>query len=411
MRHLLLVVVVLSALTAQVYADVARTTIGDVPRTYTDFLNAPEAALCRANAATGGVGEYFFNPAVIAGTKGIAGQATIRFNAKSRDYLPDSDTEYLNVGSDDVVLFSQAVAVRNAGGFAFGFGYSTPAYRSLSLDGRLARPADSQPASYEGKFGGSIRCFEVLGAARLGPDQRAAVGVAAGIATFEESAREVAGNPRTLGNASLDGKAASVAIGAEYEATDMLTLGAGYRFGTSFDVSGELKVPEVVEGDPNKSGTDKTEAVAVLGVRFRPIENYTFSASYINEGWEEAEATFAAYYPTPGGCEDCEESLSKRDAFSKSLQTFAVGAEGAFIDGRLILRAGYSKSNSGSFNNEGDPEYRELVPQYAVGLGGTWMFETYSVDVAVVHQAYADGDESAQVVNNGFYLSVGYAFE
>ncbi|MCK5597596.1 MAG: hypothetical protein KAJ04_09130, partial [Candidatus Eisenbacteria sp.] len=92
MRHLLLTLTVLVlavVVAADAAATEARTTIGDVPRTYTHFMNAQEAALCRANVAAGGLSAYFFNPAVIANLSGVSGQATMRMNIKTRHYLPE----------------------------------------------------------------------------------------------------------------------------------------------------------------------------------------------------------------------------------------------------------------------------------------------------------------------------------
>jgi hypothetical protein len=410
MRHLLLTLALLPVLAGQAPCDETRTAIGDVPRTYTHFMNAQEAAFCRANAATGGVAAYFFNPAVLSEIDGISGQATVRFNIKSREYLPSEGTTYLDVDSDDTVLFSQAVAAKRTEMITFGFGYSTPAYRSLTLSG--VREDDSwgvAPYDYTGEFSGSLRHFEFLAALRIGTEGKGGIGVAAGISSFDESTREQ--GAETLSTASLDGMAASVALGFVFDATDMLTFGAGYRFGAEFDVDGEWNPPvDDVPPDPAKTGTVKTAPVAVGGVRVRPTENYTIYLSYIQEGWDGANASFAAYYPT-GECPDCGEEDGRRDEFGEALGTIAVGAEGAFLDGRLKLRAGFSKAQNDGFDNDSEPEYRELVPDYAAGLGGTWRFEAYSVDLGVVREEFADGDTSGEIVNTGVYLSVGYYFE
>ncbi|MBN2564782.1 MAG: hypothetical protein JXB46_03645 [Candidatus Eisenbacteria bacterium] len=412
MRHLLLALALLPAFAGQAPGNEARTAIGDVPRTYTHFMNAQEAALCRANAATGGVSAYFFNPAVLSEVSGISGQASMRFNVKSRDYLPQQESNYLDVDSDDSVLFSQAVAAKGAENITFGFGYSTPAYRNLRLTGQLEDPL-AGAIRYAGDYTGSLRHFELLGAVRIGSDGQAGVGLAAGIASFDEYAREVAGPEQNHSRAQLDGMAASAAIGFIFDATDKLTIGAGYRFGTSFDVDGEWKPPQDtdIDPDPAKKGTVKTEPVAVGGIRFSPTENYSIYLGYTNEGWDSADATFAAYYPT-APCDQCEaEDAAERDEFDKALGTFALGAEGTILDGRLTLRAGYSLPQTSGFSNDDEPEYRELVPQYAAGLGGTWHFEAYSIDAALVREEFADGDETGQVVNTGIYLSVGYDFE
>ena len=396
MRHLLLMLAVL-ALAVVAAADdtaiVARTTIGDVPRTYTHFMNAQEAALCRANAAAGDLSAYFFNPAVIANLQGISGQATMRMNMKSRNYLPEGD-DYLDA-SDDIFLFSQAVAAKHNDMYALGFGYSCPSYRHLELVGRQ----DGDP--YRGDFHGSLRFFEVLAAAKIGRDAQGSIGLAAGIANLTESADEP--GQRT---AAMDGIAASLAIGMTFDATERLRLGVGYRFSTSVDVAGSWHTEA---GEADTTGTTRTEPVAVVGVRFTPVDNYTLYASYIHEGWNQAKSTFAAYYPTDARA-DGDEDIRERDEFDSALGTAAVGGEGTLLDGRLTVRAGFSMPVGSHFDNTDEPEYRELVPEYAAGLGGTLRFSEYSVEAALVREQYADGDESEQVVNYGIYVTVGYEF-
>lgn len=396
MRHLLLTLTVL-VLTVVVAADAAateaRTTIGDVPRTYTHFMNAQEAALCRANAAAGGLSAYFFNPAVIANLPGVSGQATMRMNIKTRHYLPEGE-DYLNA-SDDVFLFSQVVAAKRTDMYALGFGYSCPSYRNLEVAGQQGG------APYKGEFQGSLRFFEVLAAARIGEDGQGTIGVAVGIANLAESASEPA--QRT---AEMDGMAASVAMGMTFDAMERLTIGVGYRLSTVVDVEGEWHTED--DGAVTK-GTTKTAPVAVGGLRFTPADNYTLYASYIHEGWDKANSTFAAYYDT-GECEDCSENDGKRDEFDSALGTAAVGGEGTLLDGRLTVRAGFSMPLGSVPDSTDEPEYRKLVPEYAAGFGGTVMFKEYSVEAAYVREQYADGDESAQVVNHGIYVTVGYEF-
>ncbi|MFH1689234.1 MAG: hypothetical protein ABIE42_03220 [Candidatus Eisenbacteria bacterium] len=401
MRHLLLTLAVL-ALAGVAAADdaiVARTTIGDVPRTYTHFMNAQEAALCRANAAAGGISAYFFNPAVVADISGISGQATMRVNAKSRNYLPEGD-DYLDA-SDDVFLFSQAVAAKRNEMYALGFGYSCPSYRNLELSGRV------DGASYQGVFQGGLRFFEVLAATRIGSEGQGAIGIAAGIASLNESATEKGTEQRYIRTAEMDGIATSVAVGLTFDATERLVFGVGYRFSTAFDVEGEWHTE--LPGDGVSTGTTKTEPVAVVGARYTPLDNYTIYASYIHEGWTKAESSFAAYYDTDE-CADCNENEHRRDEFGSALGTAAIGGEGTVLDGRLTVRAGFSMPIGSDLDNAVEPEYRELVPEYAAGVGGTLRFEEYSVEAAFVRELYADGPESEQVVNHGIYVTAGYDF-
>ncbi len=393
MRHLLLTLTVLVlavVVAADAAATEARTTIGDVPRTYTHFMNAQEAALCRANVAAGGLSAYFFNPAVIANLSGVSGQATMRMNIKTRHYLPE-DLD----ASDDVFLLSQVVAAKRTDMYALGFGYSCPSYRNLEVTGREGG------APYTGEFQGSLRFFEVLAAARVGVDGQGTIGVAVGIANLAESASEPA--QRT---AEMDGMAASVAIGMTFDAMERLTFGVGYRLSTVVDVEGEWHTED--DGAVTK-GTTKTAPVAVVGLRFTPADNYTLYASYIHEGWDKAQSTFAAYYP-PAAREDGDEDMTERDEFDSALGTAAVGGEGTLLDGRLTVRAGFSMPVGSGPDSTDEPEYRKLVPEYAAGFGGTVRFEEYSVEAAYVREQYADGDESKQVVNHGIYVTVGYEF-
>lgn len=400
MRHLLpaLAVLLLAALAAtNAEAVVTRTTIGDVPRTFSHFMNAQEAALCRANAAAGGLSSYFFNPAAVAGIKGISGRATMRMNFKTRDYLPEGATDNLEA-SDDVFLFSQAVAAKRDGAYAYGFGYSCPSYRRLELTGDLGG------TPYSGDFTGGLRFFEILAAARVGSEGRGAVGLALGIGNLDESANEKSeGFNRT---ADMSGFAASVAFGATFEAMENLVFGGGYRLGTSIDVEGEWNTEDANE---IASGTTKTEPVAVVGVRYSPIEPVTLYGSYINEGWDSAESSFAAYYPTED-CVDCGENDGRRNEFDGDLSTLAFGAEGTLLDGRLTLRAGYSVPVGSDFDNDDEPEYRELVPESAFGFGGTFRFGEYSAEAAFVMESYADGEVSEVATNNGLYVTLGYDF-
>jgi len=400
MRHLLLTLaVVMLAVVAFSDADasVTRTTIGDVPRTYTHFMNAQEAALCRANAAAGGISAYFLNPATVVDIKGVSGQASIRFNAKTRDYLPEGGDTYFQA-SDDAFLFSQAIAVKRNDIYALGFGYSTPSYRNLEIIGRV------EGAPYTADLHGSLRFFEVLFGTRIGSEGQAAVGVAVGIASLDESAVEAA--QRYIRTAEMDGIAGSLAIGMTFDATERLTFGLGYRFSTVVDVEGEWHTES---GGEVTKGETRTAPVAVGGVRFTPVDNYTVYASYTHEGWDNAKSSFASYYDT-GECADCNENDNERNEFDSALGTAAVGGEVTLLEGTLTVRAGYSTPVGSDFDNTDEPEYRELVPEYAFGLGGTFRFQQYSVDVAFVREPYADGEESEQATNSGLYLTVGYEF-
>jgi len=401
MRHLLLTLAVLAMATAAVAdeAYVPRTTIGDVPRTYTHFMNAQEAALCRSNAAAGGVSAYFFNPAVIGAIEGVSGQATLRMNLKTRDYLPSTAEDDLEA-TDDSFLFSQAVAAKNSEMFAFGIGYSCPSYRRLEFSGTL----DGNP--YTAEFGGSLRFFELVGAARIGSDGSGVIGAAVGIANLEESAREKSPNQFNR-TSEMDGMSASLAIGILYEIGERVTLGGGYRFGTKIDVDGEWHTEN---DDEITSGTTQTEPVAVLGASFTPVDMLTVYATYMNEGWNKASSTFAPYYdidPEPRGGDEDE---GERDEFSGALSTLALGAEATTGEGRITVRVGYSMPVGTDLDNDDEPEYRELVPEYAYGFGGTFRFNEYSVDLAFSGESYADGDEGGVASNNGVYLTVGYDF-
>jgi len=195
-------------------------------------------------------------------------------------------------------------------------------------------------------------------------------------------------------------------MGMTFEAMERLVFGVGYRLSTSVDVEGEWHTED---GGEVAKGTTKTAPVAVGGFRYTPADNYVIYASYIHEGWDKATSTFAPYYPTDDRA-DGDENDGERDEFDSALGTAAVGGEGTLLDGRLTLRAGFSMPVGSGPDSTDEPEYRKLVPEYAAGFGGTVRFEAYSVEAAYVREQYADGDESAEAVNNGIYVTVGYEF-
>jgi hypothetical protein len=378
MRCLLLTTIVLSVALGSASGDVATVSLGDVPRTYTHYVNAEAAALCGAGSAAGGVGAYFLNPAVITRVTGASGQATARFNVKSRNYLPDNGDSIDS--SDDGFLFAQAVAVKHTEPIAYGFGYSAPSYRSVELAGlRGGEP-------YDAEFSGGLRFFEVLFATKIGSEGQGGIGVAAGVVNLNEQARVRLGS--TLESAKIDGIAASFAIGLLFDATDRLSIGVGYRTGATVDVEGEW----TFEDPPGtRSGTSETQSTSVIGVRFHVTEALTLHGSYIHEGWDGATSTFAAY-PEP-----------ERDLFTDAIGTAAVGIEFDLLGGRLTLRSG------GSTVIQGDVE-GAIAPEYSLGLGGVLRFSQYSGELSFVREQFELDGESSEMINYGIYASVGYEF-
>ncbi len=388
MRYVLLTLVIVSAALGPARADgQAHTALGDIPRTYSHYMNAREAALCRANAAVGGLAGYFFNPASASEVTGVEGCATMRYNMTSREYLPDTD-DYLN-SSEDGSLFSQAVAVKRSGSLVFGFGYSCPSYRSLELSGK--QYVDGPLVEYDAEFTGGLRFFEAVAAARIGSKGQGGVGITAGVVNMNEEAKErVPGE--SLDSAEISGMAASVAIGLVFDATEQLTFGGGYRWGSSINVDGEWY-------KQSKEGESKTQPVAVLGVRYRPVEHVAVYCSYVREGWDQARSTLAAHMEE----DDEEDGGLDWDLFDEPIQTAALGVEFALMEGKLTVRAGGSKTLATDITNA-------IVPEFAVGLGGAMKLEQYSLEAAVVREQFREGGESGQVVTYGVYATVGYEF-
>jgi len=382
MRHVLSVLLILSVAASFATAGVERTTLGDIPRTFSHYMNAQEAALCRANAATGGPSSYFFNPACAADVLGVAGYATLRLNSKTRDYLPDG-AESLDA-EDDAVLFSQAMAVKRTDFWVLGFGYSCPSYRDLDLTGRVSDGEEITP--YEAHFNGSLRFFEAILAARFGNNDQGVFGISSGAVSLSESAKEVRpGDP--IESADLSGLGYTVALGFSFDATEQLTFGLGYRWGTKIKVKGQWY------REDRRDETAVTQPVAVGGVRFSPVESVTLHAGYVQEGWDKARADLAAYSDDEG----------VRDEFDEPIGSAAFGAEVDLMDGRLALRAGYSQQVRADLD-EG------IVPDTSIGLGGGYSFSEYFVDVALVRERFDEGGTSGAVTNYGFYLSIGYLF-
>lgn len=383
MRSLAVTFLALSMIAGPAWCDDARTTIGDIPRTYSHYLNAQEAALCRANAAAGGVAAYFLNPANVSQVQGIAGQATARYNVKSRDYLPDGD-ETLEA-TEDGFLFTQVVAVKRSGSLTFGFGYSNPSYRSLELSGTTYVRDELQP--FEGEFCGGLRFFEVLAAARIGSYGQGGIGIAAGLVNLNEEAVERVPGV-SLDTAKLDGMAGSLAFGFTYDATDRLTFGVGYRMGTTIGVDGEWY-------KETREGESTTQPTTVGGVTIGLTDNVRVYGSYISEGWDRVESTLAAYPREEGGLD--------WNPFTDPIKTVALGAEVDLSQRRFSVRAGWSKELGADITNA-------IVPENAFGLGGTMRFSEYAAEVAVVREQFSEGGESAQVTNYGIYATVAYEF-
>lgn len=381
MRYLITALIVL-AMAAAAQADVARIVSGDVPRTNNHFLNSREAALCRANAAIGGVASYFLNPAAISEENGVAGQATVRMNVTTRDYLPDGE-EYLD-SSGDGLLFSQVVAVKKSANWSFGFGYSCPSYRSLELTGR--RLDDDTLRKYEAEFTGSLRHFELLIATEIGSEGQGALGVSLGVANMAESAREVYVG-ESLASSDLSGIGFCSSIGMTFDASERLSFGLGYRQSTTTKF----------KGDWYKQDVDSAESTAqpsyTFGVRATPVDGVRVFASYVRDGWDKAEAEVAAYPDDDG----------RRNEFGNPLATAALGAEADLMGGRLTVRAGYSRQVGADIDTS-------IVPEHAMGLGGSLAFEAYHFDVALVREVFAVDGTSGDTTNLGLYLTVGYVF-
>ncbi|MBD3347977.1 MAG: hypothetical protein GF400_02125, partial [Candidatus Eisenbacteria bacterium] len=360
---LLTMVVAVAATAGEDDADEALIGLGDIPRTYSHYMSAEQASMCRANIATGGLASYFFNPAAVSEVEGIAGQATIRYNIKSRDYLPDGE-EYLDA-SEDGLLFSQFVAVRTSGIFTLGFGYSNPSYRNLELTGK--RMKDDELSSYQREFNGSLRFFELVAAARIGDRGQGGIGLAAGIVNLTEESRLRFG--QTLSSARLDGLSASYALGFTFDVTERVTAAIGYRWSSEITVDGDYY-------ESTMEGESTTQPVTSAGVRYRPTDALTFHVGFSREGWSKVKSTLSGYSEEEGG-DDWNQ-------FGESISNLALGGELDLAGGRFTLRAGYSQELGADIDNA-------IVPENSIGLGGSLSFKQYVGHLAVVREQYAEG--------------------
>jgi len=355
--------------------------LGDPPRTFSHYLNAHEAALCRASAATGGVESFFLNPACASTVREVSGQASVRFLTTTRD---DASVGGESVdASDGAFLMPQIVATKRSGHWVLGFAYSAPASRDLELSGTL--DAGSGPETYDGTFKGGLRYFETILATRVGRGGRGGFGIAVGFANLSESVREVVG--QTLDSADVSGTSSSLAAGFVYEASDRVTLGAGYRWGSTIDVEGEWY------GRQGATGTAKTQPTTVAGVTVRPTDQTEFHACYLVEGWNAAESSLSAY----------SEDEGRRDEFDEAVATAAVGAEASFMRDKLTMRAGGSMRLKPEEMDGG-------LPQWSAGVGCSYAFTGYSVDAAVVRERCELDGGGGRIASYGAYLTVSYAF-
>jgi len=382
MRQLIVVVMVALTAATVAFADDTAVRIGDVPRTGSHFLNARSAALCGASSASGGLPAIYRNPAVGGLVGGAEGFATLRYNVKTRDYLPEGEAGI--DASDDGLLLSQAAAVKTSDTWTFGFAYATPAYRSLELSGAVE--IDERPLeSYTGEFTGSFRTFEAVLVSNLW-EGRFLVGGSAGIATIDETGRVVSG-PDLEESWEIDGVGACYAIGLLFRATERIDLGFGYRFPSEIEVDGTGR------GAEGATGTFETSSVVTGGVTVRALERLALHASFVRDGWHQAGVTMD---------QQNVEAVDGVPTFDDPLMTVAAGAEFDVTE-KVVLRAGYSMQTTDGLDGA-------AVPESAVGLGGTYTFSEYYVDAAYVHESFEVDGESGDLTNSGLYLSLGYGF-
>ncbi len=385
MRTIILALVLTVALVATAGADVTRTSLGDIPRTYSHYLTAYQASLAGAGSATGGVGACYYNPALAARYEGISGQATLRFNVKSRDYIT-GDLE----ASDDGLLFSNAVAVKRSGGLSFGFNYSCPSYRSVEYTG--LKDDEGTMKDFASKQTGSLRAFELVFASLVGSHQQGALGVSAGLVSLDETMRE-GFTGETLDKARVRGMGVTASLGFLFDATETLSAGVGYRWGSEINTRSDDWYQE-----DRRDETTITQSMLVTGVTFKPMQTVTVHASYSVDGWNTARTDLSAYPPTP----EPDPTDGERDEFDDALSTVALGVEVSLMEEELVLRTGYSTQMTEIDEN--------VVPENSIGLGASWRFNEYVLEGALVRESFSEGGESGQMTNYGIYVTVGYVF-
>ncbi|MBD3368035.1 MAG: hypothetical protein GF405_07675 [Candidatus Eisenbacteria bacterium] len=382
MRQLIVLAVVVLCATTGASADETEIRIGDVPRTGSHFMNAREAALCGAGAATADLSAVFRNPAAAGMVEGAEGFASMRVNIKTRDYLPQGD-ESLDA-TDDGLLFSQAAAVKTSDSWSFGFAYATPSYRSLDLSGAVEtgeRPLES----YSGEFTGSFRTFEAVLTSRIGSRGQGIIGLSAGVATINETGREVVGSDLT-DSWEIDGLGSCYAVGFIFAPSDRVSIGAGYRFSSEIDVEGTGL------GLDGETGTFTTAPIATGGVSVLPTDRLALHASVIREGWHQADVELDP---------DATAVLGS-PSFDDPILTVALGGEFDATE-KITLRAGYSLQMTGDIQDA-------AVPESAFGLGGTYAFNEYYVDAGYTYESFEIDGESGQITNSGLHATVGYRF-
>jgi len=385
MRYTILTLVLTAVLAMAVSADVTRTTLGDIPRTYSHFLNSYQASLAGAGSAAGGVGAVYYNPALAAQYEGVSGQATVRFNVKNRDYVTgDFDA------SDDGFLFSSAVAVKRTGSLSFGFNYSCPAYRSVEYTG--LKDDEGTMKDYRSEQTGSLRVFELVFASRIGSTEQGSIGLSAGLATLDETMRE-GFTGESLDKARVRGMGVTASIGFLFDATETFTAGVGYRWGSEVNTRSDDYYQE-----DRRDETTRIQSMLVAGARFEPTDVLSIHASYLVDGWSQAKTDLSAWPPT----DPPHPTEGERDEYDDDLSTIALGVEVSLMEERLTLRSGYAMQTTEIDKN--------VVPESAIGFGAAWRFSEYAVEGAVVRESFAEDGDSGQMTNYGLYLTIGYVF-
>ena len=215
-------------------------------------------------------------------------------------------------------------------------------------------------------------------------------------------------------------------LGALYQATDNLSLGASWRSNVDLDIDGTAKFVFPVTGNPVLDGTiaalfpetDGTATITLptflnLGVAYKPLENLTVELDWFQIGWSSYDELAVDFKNETAAVTDLKSKKDWKDASS-----IRLGVEYRWNE-QLALRLGAMRDDDPAPDKYVDPSLPG-AERWLFSLGGGYTFGNLTVDMGYMLLLQDDRTiKDSEAGFNGTYestanlmtLTLGYAIK
>jgi len=215
-------------------------------------------------------------------------------------------------------------------------------------------------------------------------------------------------------------------LGALYQATDNLSLGASWRSNVDLDIDGTAKFTFPVTGNPVLDGTiaalfpetDGTATITLptflnLGVAYKPLENLTVELDWFQIGWSSYDELAVDFKNETAAVTDLKSKKDWKDASS-----IRLGVEYRWNE-QLALRLGAMRDDDPAPDKYVDPSLPG-AERWLFSLGGGYTFGNLTVDMGYMLLLQDDRTiKDSEAGFNGTYestanlmtLTLGYAIK